>query len=586
VLRRRWFAELGWIFHLVWVHTGRGDGDYTSEDGYEHMMAIDASAHLNRLLAGLTAASDLEAGLAAALPEIAARLDSSVALLWADGGVIQRVGDIEPPRLNRRAGRVEVHAGTPGKRLSGLVAPVLEDGYLLVARAGRHFDRPELEALIGFASSLDIFLRMWRARDSERQSSERGHRQAVENVRLLDTLMERQRLFERLSRIQRSISHRAPLQDVLDAICFGARELIGDEVVGVRLVDQDHPEFIDIKAALGVPEHMLAEVHRSRVGEGAGGRAVSENRLVTVYEYDTETNVVGAFKQDGLQSAMAAPVHEHGNPVGSLVVASYRRGRRYSQVEQDVLLSFAEHVSIALVDAKTVEALREAQRVKEMFLAMVSHELKTPLTAIMGTLKTFQKHDAALRGELRDSMLNSAVDRGDQLAHLINRLLIGARAELVNIEQDIALGDLVANGVKGFRDLGDLVVEEVPEMTIKADASSIQGALGILLENAIAHSPTNSPIQVNTTIEDERISILVINAGELPDGVDSEVLFQPFQRGPNARSSGVGLGLYIALRLAEAGGGTIDVESNAGYVTFSLRFPLKMVDHAGESARA
>jgi len=550
------------------------------------MLTIDASAHLNRLLAGLTAASDLEAGLAAALPEIAARLDSSVALLWADGRVLQRVGAIDPPRLHRRAGRVEVDAGNPSKRLSGLVAPVLEDGYLLVARAGRHFDRPELEALIGFASSLDIFLRMWRARDSERQSSERGHRQAVDNVRLLDSLMERQRLFERLSRIQRSISHRAPLQDVLDAICFGARELIGDEVVGLRLVDQDHPEFIDIKAALGVPKHMLAEVHRSRVGEGAGGRAVSENQLVTVYEYDTETNVVGAFKQDGLQSAMAAPVHEHGNPVGSLVVASYRRGRRYSQVEQDVLLSFAEHVSIALVDAKTVEALREAQRVKEMFLAMVSHELKTPLTAIMGTLKTFQKHDAALRGELRDSMLNSAVDRGDQLAHLINRLLIGARAELVNIEQDIALGDLVANGVKGFRALGDLVVKEVPEITIKADASSIQGALGILLENAIAHSPTNSPIHVNTTIEDERISILVINAGELPDGVDSEVLFQPFQRGPNARSSGVGLGLYIALRLAEASGGTIDVESNANHVTFSLRFPLKMVDHAGESARA
>ena len=548
------------------------------------MTAIDATAHLNRLLAGLTTAGDLETGLAAALPEIAATLDSSVALLWADGRVQHRVGEIEPPPLDRRAGRVEVPTGKG--LLSGLVAPVLEDGYLLVARSGPHFERPELEALIGFASSLDLFLRMWRARDSERQSSERGHRQAVENVRLLDSLMERQRLFERLSRIQRSISHRAPLQDVLDAICFGARELIGDEVVGVRLIDPDDPEVIEVRAELGVPQHMLPKVQRSRMGEGAGGRAVSENQLVTVYEYDRETNVVGAFKQDGLQSAMAAPVHEHGEPVGSLVVSTYRRGRRYSQVEQEVLLSFAEHVSIALADAKTVEALREAQRVKEMFLAMVSHELKTPLTAIMGTLKTFQKHDAALRGELRDSMLKSAVDRGDQLGHLINRLLIGARAELVNIEQEIALGDLVANGVKGFRDLGALVVEEVPDIAIRADANSIQGALGILLENAIAHSPTNSPIHVNTTIENERISILVINAGALPDGVDSEVLFQPFQRGSNARSSGVGLGLYIALRLAGAGGGTIDVESSGGYVTFSLRFPLKMVDHAGEGARA
>ena len=549
------------------------------------MMASDATAQLNRLLAGLAAAHDPGAGLAAALPEIAATLGSSAALLWADGRILQRVGDIEPPRLDRRAGRVDIPAGR-GQPLSGLVAPVLEDGYLLVARAGRHFERPELEALIGFASSLDIFLRMWRARDSERQSSERGHRQAVENVRLLDSLIERQRLFERLSRIQRSISHRAPLQEVLDAICFGARELIGDEVVGVRLVDPDDPGIIEVKAELGVPSHMLAKVQRSRVGEGAGGRAVSENCLVTVYEYDKETNVVGAFKQDGLQSAMAAPVHEHGQPMGSLVVSTYRRGRRYSQVEQEVLLSFAEHVSIALADAKTVEALREAQRVKEMFLAMVSHELKTPLTAIMGTLKTFQKHDAALRGELRDSMLNSAVDRGNQLAHLINRLLIGARAELANIEQEIPLGELIGHGVRGFRDLAVLVVDDVPDITVRADASSIQGALGILIENAIAHSPSNSPIEVNTVVEDERISILVVNAGTLPDGVDSEVLFQPFQRGPEARSSGVGLGLYIALRLAEAGGGTIEVESGTGFVTFALRFPLKVVNHAGEVARS
>jgi signal transduction histidine kinase len=240
-----------------------------------------------------------------------------------------------------------------------------------------------------------------------------------------------------------------------------------------------------------------------------------------------------------------------------------------------VLLAFAEHVSIALTDAKTVEALREAQRVKEMFLAMVSHELKTPLTAIMGTLKTFQKHDSALRGELRDSMLNSAVDRGDQLAHLINRLLIGARAELANIEQDITLQDLVANSVKGFRDMGILDIQEVPDLTVRTDAGSIQGALGILLENAIAHSPTGSSIMVRTSVTDTEISIAVINEGSLPDELDAGALFQPFQRGAEARSSGVGLGLYIALRLAEASGGTIEVASVDNQVTFDVRVPLK-----------
>ncbi|MGH2751124.1 MAG: GAF domain-containing protein [Actinomycetota bacterium] len=534
----------------------------------------EEARQLNKLLAALAGASDERAGLAAALPAIAEMLDSSECLLWADGEVRYRHGDIDAPRLDKRAGTAEFDGRC------GVVAPVLEDGYLLVARPHPAYRAADLETLVGFASALDLFLRMWRARDSERLSAERGHRQAVENVRLLDSLIERQRLFERLTRLQRSISHRAPLQEVLDTVCYGARELIGDEVVGVRLVDPEQPEFIEVKAVVGLPDDLLEKVRRTPVGVGAGGRAFSENRLVIVYEYDHSDNVLAPLKEHGLQSAMAAPVHEHGQPVGSLVVATYRRGRRYSQVEQEVLLAFAEHVSIALTDAMTVEALREAQRVKEMFLAMVSHELKTPLTAIMGTLKTFQKHEAALHGELRESMLNSAVDRGEQLAHLINRLLIGARAELANIEQDISLGELVANGVKGFRDMEVLVIDEVPNLTVRTDASSIQGALGILLENAIAHSPSGSPIQVRTTVVGTELSIAVVNAGSLPDGFDKTKLFQPFQRGPEARSSGVGLGLYIALRLAEASGGTIAVESKDEHVSFELIVPLKVARRA------
>lgn len=533
---------------------------------------------LHQVLATLASASGVTDGMSLALPEIASIFDSTEVLVWVDDETKYSYGKADVPVVDRGAGWVAVGD------LHGLVAPLLEDGYVLVARRSPHFDDADLERLAAFASAIDLFARMWRARDSERLAAERGHRQAAENVRLLDSLIERHRLFERLSRLQRSISHRAPLQEVLDAVCHGARELIGDEVVGVRLIDPDDPDFIEVKASVGVPERLLEKVRRTPAGLGVGGRAATENRLVIVYEYDRSDNAVTALKEDGLQSAMAAPVHEHGEPVGSLVISTYRKGRRYSQVEQEVLLAFAEHVSIALSDSKTVEALREAQRVKEMFLAMVSHELKTPLTAIMGTLKTFRKHDAVLHGELRDSMLNSAIDRGEQLAHLINRLLIGARAELAKVVQDIDLGELIHSGIKGFEEMGVVIVDAIPSMTVRADASSIQGALGILLENAIAHSPPGSQIHIRTRTDDDELSIEVINQGELPDGLDSKALFQPFQRGPDARSSGVGLGLYIALRLVQADGGSIDVRTDEGFVIFNLRVPLKVVQPSPGSA--
>ncbi|MGH2737138.1 MAG: GAF domain-containing sensor histidine kinase, partial [Actinomycetota bacterium] len=287
------------------------------------------------------------------------------------------------------------------------------------------------------------------------------------------------------------------------------------------------------------------------------------------------TNVVQTLAQRGLQSAMAAPVHEHGEPLGSLVIATYQQGRRYSKAEQDALLAFAENVSIALTDAKTVSALREAQRVKEMFLAMASHELKTPLTAIMGTLRTFERHGHALNDEMRSAMLTAAIQRAEQLSHLINRLLIGARAELAKDEQVISLDELLDRSLQGFHDTTPVIVGEVPGLSVVSDARSVQGALGILLENAIAHSPDGSPVEVNSLVAGEEVRISVKNKGSLPDNADVENLFLPFQRGSEARSAGVGLGLYIASRLARSIGGFIDVKSVDDWVVFTLCFPLR-----------
>jgi diguanylate cyclase (GGDEF)-like protein len=108
---------------------------------------------------------------------------------------------------------------------------------------------------------------------------------------------------------------------------------------------------VDSESALG---------ERIRVGDGAGGRAISEDRLVVLHDYADNPAALQSFAAVGLQAAMAAPVHEDGAVVGSLVVASHRPGRRYSPVEQDMLLSFADHASLAVTDARMVSTLRKA----------------------------------------------------------------------------------------------------------------------------------------------------------------------------------------------------------------------------------
>ena len=393
----------------------------------------------------------------------------------------------------------------------------------------------------------------------------------------IETLLKRQELFEKLTRVQRSISHGAPLDQVLDAITAGASDLLGEDIVALRLIDEDNPSHCVIVSASGVRSDLEQALRRTPVGEGAGGRAIEENRLVVIQNYSNSPEALPVLARDGVQAAMAAPVHEQGEVVGSLVVATYQAGRRYSEIEQEALVSFAQHASLAVTDAKSVEALREAQRSKEMFLAMVSHELKSPLTVILGTLYTLRKHHKKVGEDIRDEMLSSAYERAKDLAALVNRVLEGARAELAAAEETVVLADLVGSALRGFDQARPLCVCDIPDKTVLIDAGAVRQILGILLENAVSHSPADDEVVVECALDDDEIVITVVNRGSLPEE-DREGLFEPFHRGSAATASGVGLGLYIASRLASAIGGKLTADSSEGRVRFSLGFPLKEVN--------
>ena len=193
-----------------------------------------------------------------------------------------------------------------------------EPGLLLVARAGdEEFTREEQDLLRGMARVLVMTLRMFH----------------------------RQQLLERLSTLQRMIVRRAEPRDVLHAVVTGAAELIGDDVVTLHLLDPlDHRAAV-LMASVGLDPVLKADTERTPADEGLGGRAIAADRLVMSDQH----------------AAMAAPVREEGRVVGSIVVASRRPGRRYGADDQEVLLAFAEHASLALTDARMVRtALHQA----------------------------------------------------------------------------------------------------------------------------------------------------------------------------------------------------------------------------------
>jgi signal transduction histidine kinase len=546
-----------------------GTGDWTTHQ-------------LTEFVAFVASFRDVDNALNGAVERAAEALEAEVGVAVLDGAVRASVGfghDGCPEAAILALGTdlaehtVDLPGVGPGR---AALAPLGDetDGLLVVVRASDEpFATREVNLLRAMARVLAQQVRMLRALAEERALRERSERQSAERAGFVSLLTERQRLLERLGRIQRSISHRAPLQEVLDAITLGAHELLGDQVCGLRLVDPDNPAQFVLASYCGISDDDIEHARRGPVGQGAGGRAIAEDRLVIIDDYAADPNPVPVFLANRMTTAMAAPVHENGRVVGSLVTASYVPGRRYGMLEQEALAQLAQHASLALTDAKTVEAMREAQRAKDMFLAMVSHELKTPLTVIMGTLRTLENHGGALDETLVREIVAAAYARGEELRRLIDRLLRGARAELAGARREAALQELVGRAVDGFQHLRRISVDVEGDTDLLVDTVAFADVVGILVENAIAHAPADAPVAVTARPCGNDVVVEVTNPGSIPADVDPATLFQPFHRGGDARSSGVGLGLYIAQRLADSMAATIDVASAGGTVTFTLRVP-------------
>ena len=341
-----------------------------------------STQQLTGFLATVSSASDERTASRLAVERAAEALDAEVASLLRNGEVYVSIGFPSDPALERAL--VDVAEGratrllAPGLGECAALAIGVEDdtrATLVLARSsGDGFAVDELHLARGMARVLGLSLRLFRLAAEERRQRHEAEVQSELNQRLLESLQERQELLERLSRIQRSIAHGAGRGDVLGAICQGARELLGDELAAVRLVCPEDPATVELVEVIG-RDADESRGERTPIGVGIGGRAIAEGRLVVTDNYQRDASPLDSFKDRGLQASMAAPVHEQGRIVGSLVVASYRPGRRYTAIERDMLMAFADHASLALSDSRRIEAMRErdAERIQARFRALVQN---------------------------------------------------------------------------------------------------------------------------------------------------------------------------------------------------------------------
>jgi signal transduction histidine kinase len=237
-------------------------------------------------------------------------------------------------------------------------------------------------------------------------------------------------------------------------------------------------------------------------------------------------------------------------------------------------------------DQKEAEQkLAEALHIREDFLAIAGHELKTPLTALLMHIQGLQVARKAGVAEAKlDERLEKASRTGDRLATLIDQMLDVSRITAGRLQlehEDFDLTALISEvsdrlSEQAARAGSAIILEVQPEVTGIWDRLRLEQVVTNLLGNAVKYGQGN-PITVTLTADRDTAVLRVSDRGIGILSGQQEKIFERFERAVGPREfGGFGLGLWITRQIVDASGGAISVESALGEgSTFTVRLPRK-----------
>ena len=234
-----------------------------------------------------------------------------------------------------------------------------------------------------------------------------------------------------------------------------------------------------------------------------------------------------------------------------------------------------------LAQRKAATELEEKRR-KEL-VVYLAHDLKTPLTSVIGYLNLLQDQKE-IKEEERKKYLSIALKKAERLEELINEFFDVTRFHLSRITLEYSrvnltrmLEQITYEFQPQLEEKGlECILECPPDVSVNCDVNKIQRVFDNLLRNAVNYSYEHGTIRVCVTQEEAQVTICFTNPGEHIPEEKLESLFEQFYRVDDARASksgGAGLGLAIAREIVEAHGGTIRAESTGDQIELEVMIP-------------
>lgn len=295
-----------------------------------------------------------------------------------------------------------------------------------------------------------------------------------------------------------------------------------------------------------------------------------------------------ALQRIGGATLLSVPLLAHAQTLGALTFARHSSALPYTEADRATAEELARRVAMAVDNGQLYRTAQDAIRSRDMFLSVAAHDLKTPLTTLLGYATLLQRRlqSGTVQPERDTRAINSMVTQAKRLNTLLNTLLDVSRMphNAVILNQHVCdLTALLRRIVDQIRTTasGHTVDLDVPgeSIFVFGDAERLELVVRNLLQNAMQYSPAGGAISVRLTHTADQAQLAVQDQGT---GISRDALPRIFSRFYRAADTNVhtvtsmGIGLYIVKQIVELHGGAVDVQSAEGQgSTFTVTLPLR-----------
>jgi len=393
---------------------------------------------------------------------------------------------------------------------------------------------------------------------------------------------------EAANRCARALGSSLELESAFGAFIDELSGLVPFDRTAIVLVDEDSATTI-ATAGRGAnevfPPRSIGPLHGSVLERALEGQIVVRRELAES-EYPEDELLVGL----GLHSELVAPLLLGAEPIG-MISLSREGADAFSADEVELVALLGRLVATAVQNIRayeaeraTVEELRRLSALRADFVSLVSHELRSPLAAVIGAARTLQERRDELTEEQREQLLELIAGEGSRLTMLVGDVLDTSRIEAGTFSyrfDEVDVASLVEDAVAAatVRQAAVRVRSEPAEplSPVRGDKERLRQVLTNLIDNAVKYSAAGDVVEVSARREGACVCISVSDDGPGIPEDQQRLIFEKFGRADveSDAKPGSGLGLFIARSIAEAHGGTLEVQSRReGGATFTLSLPL------------